>query len=240
MKKAFLFLSLLAATATQAQITVTKTDGTPVTNGQVFVFNSLDYEAAYFGFLVHNTTNAPIETRISCESVTGGTGAGMELCYGNVCLASVTPGHLYPSSSVTIAPGGTNSQFDHFLATQAGTAPVTDYVFKFYAEDEFGGPTGNTVTITYRYDPNALNSETFAASNTAATLLSSVVGSTLDVKASQNVLLEVYNVNGKRMTREHLEAGTQSIDVSNLASGVYIASFQTQDNRKNSVKFVKK
>src|SRR5687768_10256725 len=124
MRKVLFILGLLAFTTSNAQVTVTKTNGTPIANGQVFTFNSLEYENAYFGFLVHNNTASSVDVRILCESITNATGAGMELCFGNVCLASVSTGNAYPSTAVTIAPGGTNSEFDHFLNSNAGTGGI--------------------------------------------------------------------------------------------------------------------
>lgn len=240
MKKVLLFLGLLAVSATQAQMSVTKSDGTPVTEGQVFSFNSLDYEDAYFGFLVHNNSSQTITARIECVNVINGTGAGMELCFGDVCLASVSPGHAYPSSAVAIAPGGTNSQFDHFLNTTPNNGGITDYIFKFYMEDAMGDPVGNSVTVTYRYDPNGLSTTAFNANATTAMVKSSIVENNLEIRASKNVQMELFDVNGKSVNRQNLSAGDHSIDVSRLSAGIYILSFNTESNQKSSVKIVKK
>lgn len=240
MRKVLFILGLFVFSAAQAQITVTKTDGTPIANGQIFTFNSLDYEEAYFGFLVHNNTASSVDVRILCESITNATGAGMELCFGNVCLASVSPGNAYPSTAVTIAPGGTNSQFDHFLNSNAGTGGISDYKFTFYIEDEFGGAAADILTMTYRYDANALANAHFAATGQGAILKSSVVNNTLEVKAFKNVQLEMFDVNGKSLRRENLSSGEHTVDVSDLASGMYILSFNSENNQKSTVKFIKK
>lgn len=240
MKKVLLFLAVLAVSATQAQITVTKTDGTPITNGQVFTFNSLEYEAAYFGFLVHNNTASSVDVRILCENITNATGAGMELCFGNVCLASVSTGNAYPSTAVTIAPGGTNSQFDHFLNSNAGNGGIVDYKFTFYIEDEFGGSAADILTMTYRYNPSLANDQFSVANANGALLKSSVVNNTLEVKALKNVQMEIFNVNGQAVRRENLTTGDHGIDVSDLASGMYIVSFNTETNQKSTAKFIKK
>ncbi len=239
MKKALFILGLLVCTTAQAQITVTKTDGTPIANNQVFTFNSLDYEEAYFGFLVHNNTPSSVDVRILVENITNATGSGMELCFGNVCLASVSQGNAYPSTAVTIAPGGTNSEFDHFLNSNAGTGGIVDYRFSFYIEDEFGGQASTILTMTYRYDPNALATDAFSANTSAALLKSSMIDNTLEVRALKNTKLEVFDVNGKSLRREQLTAGEHMIDVSDLASGVYIARFNA-DNKTATVKFIKK
>lgn len=239
MRKVLFILGLLAFTVSNAQVTVTKTDGTPISNGQIFAFNSLEYEEAYFGFLVHNNTSSSIDVRILCESITNATGAGMELCFGNVCLASVSTGNAYPSTAVTIAPGGTNSEFDHFLNSNAGTGGVVDYKFTFYIEDEFGGSAAEILTMTYRYDAT-LATDGFSAANQGAMLKSSVVENNLEVKALKNVQLEMFDVNGKSILRENLTSGEHTLDVSNLASGVYIVSFNTENNQKSTAKFIKK
>ncbi len=225
---------------TQAQVTVTKSDGTLINNNQVFTFNSLDYEEANFGFLVHNDTPSNIQVRILCESIVNATGAGMELCFGNVCLASVSAGNAYPSNSVTIPAGGTNSEFDHFLNSNPGTGGVSDYVFTFYIEDEFGGAASNILTMTYRYDANALSTDGFATSKNFALLKSSVVENNLEIKASKNVVLEIFDINGKTIKIQNLDAGDHSIDASDLNAGIYIANFRTDSNQQSSVKFIKK
>jgi len=240
MRKLLFIFGLFAFTATQAQITVTKTDGTPISNGQVFTFNSLEYEAAYFGFLVHNNTASSVDVRILCENITNATGAGMELCFGNVCLASVSTGNAYPSSAVTIAPGGMNSEFDHFLNSNAGTGGISDYKFTFYIEDEFGGAAADIVTMTYRYDVNALATENFSANSQGAILKSSVVENNLEIKAFKNVQLEMFDATGKSIRRENLTSGEHTVDVSDLASGMYILSFNSENNQKSTAKFIKK
>ncbi len=238
MKKVLFFLGLLACTAVQAQITVTKTDGTPIANNQIFSFNSLEYDDAYFGFLVHNNTSASIDVKILVQSITNATGAGMELCFGNVCLASVSQGNAYPSSAVTIAPGGTNSEFDHFLNSNPGTGGVVDYRFTFYIEDEFGGLASEILSMTYRYDAT-LAADSFTAPQTSAQLKSSVVQNTLEIKTFNNTTLEVFDVNGKLLRKENLMGGEHTLDVSDLASGVYIARFNS-DSQSSTAKFIKK
>ena len=240
MKKALLILGLLFVTVAQAQITVTRSNGAPIENGQVFTFNSLEYDDAYFGFLVNNNTASSIDVRILCESITNATGAGMELCFGNVCLASVSTGNAYPSSAVTIPAGGTNSEFDHFLNSNAGTGGISDYKFTFYIEDEFGGSAAEIVTMTYRYDPNAMSTDGFALNSTGATLKSTVVQNTLDIKASKNVQMELFDMNGKTIRRQNLNAGDHSIDASDLNAGIYIVNFTTDSNQHSSAKFIKK
>lgn len=240
MKKALLILGLLFIGAAQAQITVTKHDGTPILNGDVFTFNSLNYDDAIMEFFVHNNSSVPILTRIECVSVTGASGAGMELCFGNVCLSSVAAGNAYPSNAVTILPGGTNSQFDHFLNTNPGNGTtIIDYVFKFYQENSEGDAVGNDVTITYRYNP-LLSAEGFTLSSTGVALKSTVVENQLDIKASRNVQMEMFDVNGKLIRKQNLNAGDHSIDASDLNSGIYILNFKTESNQQSSAKFIKK
>ena len=240
MKKLLLILGLFAFTASQAQVTVTRSNGTPISNGQIFTFNSLDYDNAYFGFLVRNNTASSVDVRILCESITNATGAGMELCFGNVCLASVSVGNAYPSSAVTIAPGGTNSEFDHFLNSNAGTGGVSDYKFTFYIEDEFGGSLAEILTMTYRYDANALATDSFSTASNTTMLKSSVVENNLEIKALKNVQMEMFDVNGKSIRRQNLTSGEHTVDVSGLSSGMYILNFNSENNQKSAAKFLKK
>ena len=240
MKKTLLIFGLLFASFAQAQtFKVTNHAGTEFTDGQVVTFSSLEYSAALLEFFVHNQSTADINVRIECVEITNGTGLGMELCFGNVCLSSVTPGQAYPSTAVTIAPGQTNSEFDHFLNSNPGNGSTVDYVFKFYMEDSQGDPVGQTHTLTYRYAPQ-LSAEGFAYNNSGVALKSNVANNTLEIAAQKNVQIEIFDMNGKSVRKQNLTSGNHSLDISGLNTGVYIANFRNDANQQSSAKFIKK
>jgi hypothetical protein len=245
MKKILFILSILFVSGIQAQMTVTKHDGTPITNGQVLNFNTFGNPAADLGFYVHNNSASNISVRIRCESITNTDGTGMELCFGGVCLSAVQASRSYPSSAVVIPANGTNAAFDHFYKTnQGGASNVTmDYVFKFYQLDGSGNEVGNAITFTYRYDPT-LGVEDFSSfnqmKNLGVTLKSNLINNSLEIEASKNVKMEIYDLNGRLVSNHSLASGNQSIDASNLNSSIYILNFTNDEGQKASTRIIKR
>ena len=244
MKKTLLLFGFLFITAVQAQFTVTKHYGTAITNGQVFTYTTLDYAEASLGFFVHNNTTSDINIRIECVEITNGTGAGMELCFGDVCLSSVSAGYYYPSHPVTIAPNGTNSEFDHFYNTNPGDGqnPI-EYKFRFFQVDSQGDEIGDSLMITYRY-AGTLGIDGFDFSNelgaVGVMLKSTLIGNDLDIKTLKNVQAVMYDINGHLISNQALNAGNHSINTANLSSGVYIMQFKNEQGQSGSARFIKK
>lgn len=245
MKKTFLLLSVLFLNFAFAQspMTVTKIDGTPITDGSIIAFGSTDIATATLGFFVHNNSNADIDVRIKCLSLTG-TGTGMQLCFGGLCYNNVIAGNSYPAFPVTIAAGQTNTQFDHFYNSNqdTGGATMKDYTFKFYQVNANGTEVGNSVTFTYRYNPTlSVNNPTAfnQLENMGVNLKSNVLGNTLSVDASKNNLLTIYDLNGKLIMTETLKLGANTVDVSNLNKGMYILNFKNEDGKSASLKAIK-
>lgn len=245
MKKIFLLLSVLFLNFAIAQspMTVTKIDGTPITDGQIITFDSTVINVATLGFYVHNNSNADIDVRIKCLSLTG-TGTGMQLCFGGLCYNNVIAGNSYPAFPVTIAAGQTNTQFDHFYNSNqdTGGATMKDYTFKFYQVNANGTEVGNSVTFTYRYNPTlSVNNVTAfnQLENMGVNLKSNVLGNTLSIEASKNNLLTIYDLNGKLIKTETLNLGANTVDVSNLNKGMYILNFKNEDGKSASLKAIK-
>ena len=244
MKKILVLLTLLFAFSTQAQMTVTKLDGTPITDGQLISFNSLDINTATLGFHVHNNSASPINVRIRCESFTNCDGSGMELCFGPSCIDGLSAGHSYPSSVVVIPANGTNGDYDHFWNSNTtgsdGIHPI-DYLFTFYQLDTNGDEVGNAISFTYRYT-TALSNQDFSSNlqNLGVVLKSNIIDNTIDLTTTKNNEMELYDLNGKTIANYKLVSGDHSIDASNLSIGVYILNFISEDGKRASAKISKK
>jgi len=243
MKKIFLVLSVLFLNFVQAQMTITKIDGTPINEGQIITFDTTDSNAATLGFYVHNNSNADINVRIKCLSLTG-TGTGMQLCFGGLCYNNVIAGNSYPAFPVTIAAGQTNTAFDHFYNSNADTGGATmkDFTFKFYQIDANGTEVGNSVTFTYRYNPTlSINNPTAfnQLENIGVIVKSNVLGNTLSIDASKINELTIYDLNGKLTMTETLILGANTVDVANLSKGMYILNFKNEDGKSASLKAIK-
>ncbi len=239
MKKLIYLVVLLAGIVLQAQISVTKHDGTPITDNQIITYNSTVYNLAALEFFVRNNAATSTRVLIECLSMTNADGTGFELCFGNECLASVAPNETYPSSPVTIAAGGTNGNFDHFYNSNPGNGQIMDFVFRFYQVDLGGNEVGNTITFTYRYNPN-LAVDSFSALNAMGVRLQSTsLSNQLELTAANNIQLELIDLAGKTVRSISLTAGEQSIDVSQLTAGVYVAKFSTNEGATSNIKVVK-
>ena len=239
MKKFVYLVFIFAATALQAQITVTKHDGTPITDNQVITVTSIFFNQAALEYYVHNNGATSTRVLIECTGMTNADGTGFELCFGNECLAAVAVGEIYPSAPVTIPAGGSNGNFDHFYNSNPGNGQIMDFVFRFYQVDLGGNEVGNSITFTYRYNPNlAVNSFT-ALQAMGVQLQSTTITNALDLTITKTMQLELVDVNGKTLRNSTLTTGEQSIDVSQLSAGVYVAKFSTTDGASSSIKVLK-
>ena len=247
MKKIIVLFSLFFIAGLQAQMVVKKTDGTVITDGQVFTVTSTVYAQAVLGFYIQNTsTTDNIRVKIKCESITNADGTNMQLCFGGVCLSSITAGNSYPSGQpVIVAPGATTiNAFDDFYNQNPGdgTHYPMDYVFKFYQMDTSNAIIGTPVTITYRFNPT-LNTAGFnfnSLSNMGISLQSNSTASTLEIEAHQTTAIEIYEVTGKVVERKTLGSGLNTIEVSSLHSGMYLLRFSNASGQRATVKFIKK
>lgn len=242
MKKILFLLLVMLVSNSNAQITLTKHDGTIISDGQVLVFNSLVYAQSELAFYVNNVSSSSTRVKIRCESITNSDGSGMELCFGNVCLSSVSAGNSYPNAPVTIAGNSSSGNFDHFLNANAGDGvnyPM-DYVFKFYQLDNSSNEVSNAITMTYRYSPTLAINNFSALENLGVKLKSTLIDSSLEFENSANVNMELFDLNGKLVNNQNFTSGSQSVDISNLSNNVYILNFSNQEGKKSSIKIIKK
>lgn len=239
MKNFLLLSTILVSSFGFSQIAVTRHSGTPITDGQVVAFNTISFPTAEMDFYVTNTSaTATASVKINCLSLVNNDGTGFELCFGNECLSAVEEGESYPTAPVVLAPGGVNGNFDHFLNTNAGSGTFPkDYVFRFY---QVGNPTGNTVTMTYRYDPTLTVNEINELQTSGVILKSTFVENQLDLDVLKETNLSIFDLNGKVINSTVLKYGVQSLDVSNLSSGVYILNFTSNEGITSNKKFIKR
>ena len=52
--------------------------------------------------------------------------------------------------------------------------------------------------------------------------------------------MSIYDLNGKIVVNSNLDYGIQSIDVSNLSSGIYLVNFTNSEGKSSNKKIVKK
>jgi hypothetical protein len=242
MKKIFVLLLGILSFSGFSQMSLAKLDGTPIINGDVFTFSSAEDPDSYFGIKIYNTSENRISVKVKCENIINADGTNVQLCLGDVCLSSLTPGNSYPNNPAIIEANASNGNFDHFLNLNSGintNAPV-QYDFKFFQVDENGTEIGNSVSFSYRF-VSALGVSNFnALAQSGVSLKSNIVTNELEMSATKNVQYNLYDIAGKSVMAQNISAGDYRLDVSNLNAGVYILFLQNNEGQKASVRIIKR
>ncbi len=245
MMKNFYIISIfiLAVTGIKAQFSITDYDGNSILDGEVRTYNMVSYPEAYLGFYVHNDNDTdPIKVRILVESITNGTGSGMELCFG-ICYFTITEGESYPVNDVvTIQPGETQpSAGDHFFNSDDSNSPIT-YVFKFYEVDDNMNEIGDSITFTYVYD-ETMDVEDIQSESLNLTLSPNPAKDILNIRIDSDEFqqLSIQDVSGKLVVNKAIQfSGNQyNLDIRDLEKGVYFLTL-TNGDRTLQEKFIKR
>lgn len=246
MKKIILAAALFISVFAQAQITVWDGD-TQLENNQTYTYSVLG-EAAKMHILVQNDTDQQINVKLKMIQVTNNSeGVENQFCYGGYCFTdSAVDGMVAPPgppSSLTSIAAGANSGNEHyFLNAWHGdntSEPVTYKMAIVYIDAE-GQATGDPiVTFTYKYDATASTTDFASLEKMGIVVNNTVVKNTFDVTANQNAKLQIVNINGQIVKSATVANGSQSIDLSSAAAGVYFARFTTEENKTAQIKFVK-
>ncbi|OCK51679.1 hypothetical protein BA768_02900 [Chryseobacterium sp. CBo1] len=244
-KLTFILLCLLSSTLSNAQLSLTKDDNTPITNGQIFTFNTTDESVATLKYKIKNISTSAINVRIKIMSIQNGTGSGFQFCYLTTCIPSVSVNAVYPSNSNAAIPIAANSETPalgyNMWNTNIGngTTPIS-YVIKFYQVDGSNQETGIPITITYKYDPTALavneTSDKFSFANVTSTLIID----NINIVTSENIAYKLYSMDGSVLLNGTMNKGKKSIDISSQNSGVYILTMKNSQGEMKSEKLIKK
>ncbi len=225
MKNLFI-LFLLVAYNSFAQLSVRKVDNTIINTGDTFNFNQLTDPEAYLGIKVFNTSLVDdINVKIKVESITNANGTDVQLCFGNLCFGTIIAGNNYPNLPITLSPGQSNGRFDHFINFNSGTVSGVDviYVFKFYLVDGNGTEIGNSVTFSYKYNPN-LSSSNFESESKKVKFYPNPSSGILKIDTESQLKISVTNLIGKVVYTNDSVVNNTNIDLSNLQKGIYLVN----------------
>ncbi len=242
MKKNYVLLLLFVSQLSISQISITSY-GVPVTNGAVLAKNQIGYPQAEILFRVRNNGTTTTNVWAKCESLLNNNGSMFQFCFADVCFAEVQQGVVYPIQALTLTPGSSNGNFDHFLNENSGngTYPL-DFVFKFFQTNQAtqgGTEVGNAITFTYRFDPTLSTDEVDQLQTSGVIVKSTVIDTELNLDVLKGTAMTIYDLNGKSVYGANLEYGIQSIDVSNLSAGIYIISFTNEEGITSTKKIIK-
>ena len=240
MQKILLAAALTVSMAASAQFNVETHDGTPITDGSTFGFNTLDEQSASLKFYVNNeSTTQEIYMKIEFVSAVNYDGTDMQLCFG-LCYDPISVGTSYPPGNevVTIQPGSNQgTPGDKFWNYNDGGGNAIEYEFRFYQVDGSGTPTGEELSFTYLYDPT-LGVE--GQNKVNASLLSTVVSEDLQIVSQEEVNVKIYNLLGALVAERTLSSGTNSISLASLESQVYMVQMTNESGATSVEKIVKR
>jgi len=243
MKKIILMAGLFLCGIVQAQISVTGNNNQPITNGYVYTTNTLAQQGK-LNLHVTNTSENPINLKLRVESMSGTDGQDVQFCFGSQCFFTISNGKVVPTNQgpdgMTIQPGESNGNDDHFWNFNPGTGGNIEVVLAFVQFDDAGVQIGDPlVSFTFIYSATAGTSDFNALQNMGITVGNTIVNNTLELTATQSAKMEVYNMAGQLVKTAAVKEGTFSADLSSLSAAVYIARFTNEENKTSQIRIVK-
>ena len=247
MKRKLLFIALLFAGFSMSAQTfnITEHDGngneTPISDGDIIGYSEFGY-LGELKFYLNNTTGVSRDYRVAVVDIINAdeTNANFELCFG-LCVSTISEGQQIPSSglmSVTVpANDHQSSDFDHLMNKDAWASYTgnKDFYFEFFETDSSGSDLGGTrIGLTYRYNATlGIEDENNVEINSMTTLISD----NMSVSLQEPAKLEVYDLLGKIVKTVSVVPGDNTISMSDLQSGTYIAMFSNKNNQRTLKKF---
>lgn len=244
MKKIILAAALFVSVFAQAQIEVWN-DEVQLENDATYTYSTLGVSTKMH-FLVINNGTQTVNVKLKMEQIDNGTGADVQFCYGGYCFATAPVGTLAPpgapSEYTEVPAGGSSGAENYFYNNFAGTntsLPVSYRMALVYI-DATGAQTGEPIiSFTYKYDATASITDFNALEQMGIVVNNTIVKNTLDITANQNAKMQIVNINGQIVKSTAVVNGSQSIDLSTVAAGVYFARFTTEENKTAQIKIVK-
>lgn len=231
MKKIIPFVCLLLASFTlQAQFIVETGHGDMINDGDIISFNQVG-APSNLDYYITNTSSGNINMRIEFVSVQNADGTQMQLCITPTCYYSIVVGESYPQEqgamSLPLTPGEQSLPGNHFMNLDAGNgSQVIEYVFKFYQVDNSGNEIGSSLTYTYRYDPNMGIQEN---GKMQVSVYPTVVEDMMVVNSNEEMKMDIYSLLGNKIKSIQLPRGENQVNMTGLASQVYLVRFENQN-----------
>ena len=236
-----MFALLSACGFSQAQITVT-TNGSQITNNQVFTYHALDTSAELPFIVTNNDPDNPINLKIRVDQIQNSDGTNLQLCFGGLCFFAITQGVIYPVNfPVTLESGQSTTVGDHFWNSNPGDGSTYPMVFQltFVQVDDNGAYLNDLLTFTYRYSPNLGVSDFSSLQAAGVNKINTLVSQNIQVETTESGTLDILDLSGKTIVSRHLQAAAQTIDLSAAPTGMYVARFTNDRNQSAQVKIIK-
>lgn len=213
----------------------------PVTNGTVLTFADTFSAPEIIAYVwVHNSDNRSHDIR--CKKIANDTVVG-SLNY--FCWGQCYPASVYVSDPVAIAGGDTNKydfSGDYYPNGHAGTSIIT-YVF---FDDANSNDSAWFVAHFNAFDPNNIDAKNSKPLASSISLRSNVVNESIFIKInnlaiSSNALLRIIDVTGSTIKEIPVFNGNSEliVDASYLIQGMYFITFVQNNQKFQTLKFIK-
>lgn len=246
MKKIILAAALFITAFAQAQVIEVYDNETQIVNGGDYTYTTAG-ESAKLHLQIINVTENAINIKLKMLAIENNNGgANVQFCFEPNCYFNAPVGITAPDlvSGITVQPGqDAGSQNYFFNGKTAGDNPALPIVYTLgiIQVDAEGNQIGDDplISFDYVYNPTAGVTDFASLERMGIVVNNTVVKNTLDVTASQNVKVDIVNLNGQVVKKAAIAAGTQAVDLSGLSSAVYFARFTNADNKTAQIKIVK-
>ena len=225
----------------QNQMNVILPNGTAITNNQIFGYSTLTLATNKLAFRIQNTTGTAIRVKAKCEAITNANGSDFQICFG-LCYPSVAVNQKFPPNQgfVEVAPNSSTAEGDYFTNANPGVGVFPmDYKFKFYMINSNGEEVGNSITLTYRYNPNLSVADDLDLSRNGIEIEKTVTTNSILIKNTVKTQVQIISINGAVLFTKDLLEGENNIDFANQSNGVYFLNFKTESGKTFSKKIIK-
>ena len=233
----FFFIGLLLI---QAQFTVATQEGTPITDGSVFTYDTYGTpplpNGSDLSFDITSSSTNTMNIRFKYVSNLNTDGSGTNLCIFGSCIeeGDINVGQIW---STTIAAGGMTDNGDHFYNSDAGsgTYPI-DYVFKIYEVDGGENEIGDSISFTYRYDGPASVED---IAQVGFKLYPTISADFVNLSINESVIATLTNLSGQTIKKYTFSKGTHQVDISTLSQNLYYLTLTNKQGQRSLAKIIK-
>ena len=240
MKKLFFTLALIVSVLTLSaqKYTVTeKATGNVVENGAMYyIYGEGSFNELIAEFIV--TANEPVNLIGEKEEIQVVENTVNMLCLGSCYLPTV-----YVSPVVPFTTGHSEDFAMHYMATgEISDVAGMEQIMKYHLYEEGDPDNKFTVNVTFKFSLDGIedysSAETF--SNAYPVPAKDVVNFDYNFTSSKNAEIAIYNMMGQEVMRNEINGiqGKASVNVSNLAAGVYFYSLIVDGKTEKSNKLI--
>lgn len=243
--KLLTLLFLGGVLAANAQFSVKDGDGNVINDGDIIEFGTTTYPDAELAFFVTNEGSENIYSRVEYISQTNAIDPKFEqLCYGVECYFNIEIGSTVPPANmeaVEIEPGETTGMGNHFYSNDMGDDPNENvdftFTFKLYEDGNSTSEVGETLTLTYRYNPLLSVND---VQQVNLSLISTIVTDQIEMDINEPVQVQLYDYQGRLIKQQKFEVGKHYMNISDLSAQPYLIRFKNEGGAVKTSKIIKR